>query len=229
MNPSALGRNYDKLTPEERFRLILAAGGRGDKAERDRLVRGADRITLTMPSHAPYSEAFDELALLVFIELLDDAARYQDASVRANDALDIYGAGDYVQEEEDDQREAVEELTTKSAKDKLGKRPPSVRRLELAHAAGYVLRTKMGGWKLFCERMSVPHALLWESLPGFDQLQRTLALSETGSFTPERFLRWLNDVRSREKPELTEVSLTVERVADATMELFRACVKWWGG
>ena len=39
----ALARHYDNLTPQGRFRLILAAGSRGDQAERDRLVIGAAR------------------------------------------------------------------------------------------------------------------------------------------------------------------------------------------
>ena len=70
------------LTPEERFRLILAASGRGDEAERDRLVNAAERITLSMPDHSPFAHAFSELALLVFVEMLEDAARYNDAFAR---------------------------------------------------------------------------------------------------------------------------------------------------
>ena len=38
MNASTVTKHYGLLTPEERFRLILAAGGRGDEAEQDRLV-----------------------------------------------------------------------------------------------------------------------------------------------------------------------------------------------
>jgi hypothetical protein len=54
------------LAPEERFRLILAAGARGDEAERDRLRHSGERITLRMEDHAPWAHAFDELAMIEF-------------------------------------------------------------------------------------------------------------------------------------------------------------------
>src|SRR5262245_39764486 len=38
MNVNSVVNRYKNLTPEERFRLILAASGRGDESERDRLV-----------------------------------------------------------------------------------------------------------------------------------------------------------------------------------------------
>ena len=37
MTINTLARHYDRLGAEERFRLILAAGARGDEAEQDRL------------------------------------------------------------------------------------------------------------------------------------------------------------------------------------------------
>ena len=86
MNAKSLVKHYSQLTPVERFRLILAAGARGDEAEQDRLVNAGQRITLAMQDHAPYGDAFSELALLVFIELLEEAARYEEAFVWADDA-----------------------------------------------------------------------------------------------------------------------------------------------
>ena len=47
MKANALARHYGNLTAEERFRLILAAGARGDKAEEDRLVQ-------RWPAHYPF-------------------------------------------------------------------------------------------------------------------------------------------------------------------------------
>jgi hypothetical protein len=85
------------------------------------------------------------------------------------------------------------------------------------------------GWKLFCERSSLPPFLLWQCLPAFDRLQRYLSLAEKVAFAAERFLRWLNAVRPAGEPELTEVPLTVERVADATAKVFHARVEWWSG
>src|SRR5262249_54167319 len=109
MNANTVARHYDRLTPEERFRLILAAGARGDDAERDRLAKARGRITLSMQDYAPYAHAFDELALLVYIELLEEAARYFDASIREDDASDLFGGDDEGDEEEIKDDEADEE------------------------------------------------------------------------------------------------------------------------
>ena len=103
MKPRALTRHYGALTPEERFRLILAAGGRQDLAEQDRLVMAGGRITYSLPDHAPYAYAFDDVAQLVYLELLEEAHRYRDAlhlakeegaesdpeTARLNDALAV--------------------------------------------------------------------------------------------------------------------------------------------
>ena len=101
--------------------------------------------------------------------------------------------------------------------------------LELAYAAGFLLRTKADGWKLFCERMTLSPFALWEYLPGFARLQRALTLAEKASFVPEGFLRYLNTIRPAGRPELTEGPLTVEGLADATAKLFQDRVAWWGG
>ena len=53
MNTKALAKHYSQLTPEELFRLIMAANARGDKAELDRLANAGQRITLSMSAHSP--------------------------------------------------------------------------------------------------------------------------------------------------------------------------------
>src|SRR5262245_20763515 len=94
MNTNAIARNYTLLTPGERFRLILAASGRGDHVEGDRLANAGGRITLTMPEHMPHAHAYEEVVLTIFIELLDDAARYWDAYHRAGEVRDFFGDDD---------------------------------------------------------------------------------------------------------------------------------------
>jgi hypothetical protein len=84
MKADVLARHYRLLTPEERFRLMLAAGARGDKAEQDRLVRAGQRITLSVQDHAPYAHAFEELARMIYLELLEEAAQYFDHFARAD-------------------------------------------------------------------------------------------------------------------------------------------------
>jgi hypothetical protein len=217
MKAPPLAKNYKALTPEERFRLILAASGRGDEAEGARLVTAGGRITLSMPDHAPYAQAFNDLALLTFIELLEEAASYQQAFA----ITDNLGAD----QAEETGAPADEGLAQADANEE----PACFRFLDVALAAGYMLRTKANGWKLFCERLNVPPFLLWEVLPGFKRVQRTLELTEKAAFVPEGFLRWLNRVRPKGEPELTAVPLTAEGVADTNAEAFRQRVQWWGG
>jgi hypothetical protein len=229
MKAAPLAKNYKCLTPEERFRLILAASGRGDEAERDRLKNASGRITLSMQDHAPYAQAFDDLALLFFIDILEEAARYQECLEFADETRDSIGA-DETEEESDD---AAEERDARAdegpAQEDASEEPVCFRALDIALAAGYMLRTQANGWKLFCERLDIPAFLLWKELPGFDRLQRALALAEKAAFVPEGFLLWLNRVRPKGEPELTAVPLTVEGVADANAEAFRQRVQWLGG
>jgi hypothetical protein len=255
IDTKSLARHYGNLTPEERFRLILAAGSRGDKAEQDRLVKSGGRIALSIQDHAPYAYAFDELAFLIFIELLEEAARYLEAFTHADDTLDVLGddeeeeegedvkqedGGEVAEEEgggEDEERKcdnADEEVSDATANAKSAEEARSARSLwqrffDMALAAGFVLRTKAEGWELFCERMTIPPFALWEHLPGFDRLQRALRLAERAAFAPEGFLRWLNDIRPAGEAKWTKVPLTVEGMAAATGQLFRERVDWWGG
>src|SRR5438094_7129158 len=85
MNATAVARHYGSLTPEERFRLILAAGARGDKAEQDRLASAGGRITLSVPDFSPHARAFADLELITFVELLDAAATYLELFHRAGE------------------------------------------------------------------------------------------------------------------------------------------------
>jgi hypothetical protein len=224
MNANALAKHYDRLTPEERFRLILAAGARGDHAEQDRLVNAGQRITLSMSDHSPYAHAFDECALLIFIELLEGAAFYSDRLDHADDVCSLFPDED---NEGEDGGEGAAEDEVPADQDR--RRSDGQWALDLALAAGFVLRTKAEGWKRFCERMNVPALADWEGLPGFDRLQRGLALAQKAAFDPEGFLRWWNGIRPADEPERTEVPMTVEGMADAAERLFRDRVQWWGG
>src|SRR6266849_326472 len=229
MKAPPLAKNYKCLTPEERFRLILAASGRGDEAERDRLGHAGEKITLSMPDHAPYAHAFNDLALLTFIEMLEESASYQEGFAIADNTRDTVDIDEAEEEESDDTGEETDAQGDEaSVQEDPRKEPVCMRALDIAFAAGYMLRTKANGWKLFCERLNVPPFLLWEEFPGFDRVQRALALAEKAAFVPEGFLLWLNRVRPKGEPELTAVPLTVEGVADVNAKAFRHRVQWWG-
>jgi hypothetical protein len=237
MNANHVAKHYENLTPEERFRLIMAASARGDDAERVRLVKSGKRIKLSTQDHAPYARAFDELASLVFIELLEESARYFEAFARADDAHDVCGDDEAEDADEEEEKEATSaegevsgaQLQSRSRESTSGARSTWERYLGLALAAGYVLRTKADGWKLFCERLTLPPFALWEILPGYDRLQRALRLTENAAFAAEGFVHWLNRIRPAGEPERTAAPLTVEGIAADAEKIFRACVKWWGG
>ena len=76
VNTKTLANHYSQLTPEERFRLMMAADARGDETELHRLRDTGTQITLSMPIQAPYAHAFQEMLLSTYIELLEDAALY---------------------------------------------------------------------------------------------------------------------------------------------------------
>jgi hypothetical protein len=238
MNANAVTKHYSNLTPEERFRLMVAARARGDAAERDRLINSGQRITVSTQDHAPYARAFDELAFLIFIELLEEAARYLEAFVHADDVHALFGDDD--QEEVDEEHAVAEapaaerEGSEGNAKSKLaqsdsGARSSGERYLDLALAAGFVLRTKVDGWKRFCERLTIPPLAFWEGLPGYDRLQRALKLTENAAFDAEGFVQWLNRIRPAGYPQRTLPPLTVEGMAAAAEKVFRERVERWGG
>jgi hypothetical protein len=223
MKAPPLANKYDSLTAEERFRLILAASGRGDKTERDRLKNAGAQITLSMADHSPYAHAFDEVAMLIYIELLNEAASYKEFLCSPNDACN-----DSDDEGTEDEDAAPEDTKAKSDDSLEQEDPDFIRTLDLALAIGYLLQTKANGWKLFCERLNVPPFLHWEILPGFDRLQHTLAIAEKAAFVPEGFLRWLNRRRPKGMPELTTVPITAEGIATEIAEAYRQRARWWG-
>ena len=67
-----LGRLYDRLTPEERFRSKVLALARGDEEESERLIRTCPRRGYTMNDWGFVGrwEAARELALLAYVEVV---------------------------------------------------------------------------------------------------------------------------------------------------------------
>ena len=67
-----LGRLYDRLTPEERFRLDVLAMARGDEAESERLTATCPRRDYTMNDwdFVGRWEAARELALLAYVDVV---------------------------------------------------------------------------------------------------------------------------------------------------------------
>jgi hypothetical protein len=71
-NKKGLGRLYDRLTPEERFRLDVLALARGDEEESERLTATCPRRGYTMNDWGFVGrwEAARELALLAYVDVV---------------------------------------------------------------------------------------------------------------------------------------------------------------
>jgi hypothetical protein len=145
-------KHYDRLTPEERFQLILAAGGRGDALEQGRVRRAGSRRQFAMQDHAPFALAFGEVSRNFYLELLEQAHRFADA-INAAGSREGTAAGAPSAADVDEAERRV-------------------------WAASQALRALAGGWKLFCERLHVPPLALWRHLPGYTRLEAVLRLAE---------------------------------------------------
>jgi hypothetical protein len=215
MNRNAIARQYHNLTPEERFKLILAAGARSDAAEQERLLRAGGRVALSLADHEPHARAFDELAVTIYVELLARSADYVELILRAGD-------GEHPSDDEDEQDEAV--ATADSAELECRERL-----MDLALLKGFYLKTTADGWNQFCAAENLPALAIWECMPGFARLRDALALAERAAFIPEGVVAWLNRMRDEGKPEVTQPPVTPDEVAAWLGKQFRERVKWWGG
>ena len=214
MNANAIAKHYDKLTPEERFCLGMAAHARGDDVEFARLRDSCRSITVRILDWNPLKSAFDELALRVFIELQEWVAdHFQKITLIDTDELGIW-----------DSDENGLPLHPVARHLKLPTHCLSTR------SSGFILKTKADGWKLFCERLNIEPLTFWEKLPGFKRLQNTLFVVETDHYTPDEMARWCNRVRKAGVPETTVDGLiSPSKVANELEETFRHLVKWAGG
>ncbi len=229
MKGGLTARHYSTLTGEERFRLILAASGRGDEQERDRLGRSAQVITVTRQDHAPYGHAFSELVWLTFIELVEDATRFREAQEAAWTGFGFCEGCGRLRGEGCAEVETGDEGTAADGPEEPGEPHDCQRCRALAGASAYVLCVKAEGWRLFCEGMNANASILWEGVPGRERLLRDLAEAQEAALPPEEMLAWLNRIRPEGEPEAESVKLTAESVAEATERMFRERVRWWGG
>jgi hypothetical protein len=246
MNANTVTRQYSKLTPKERFRLIAAAVARNDEVERDRLAAAGEVITLTMRDHVPLQEAFYHMERSYSIAMHAAATAYLLASHRLDDADLLDGA--YEAEPEDDVAWVEEE--DKGGGDAAGagyaggvwaEEDPhrELTWLEWLHGQarekGYMLKMNAEGWKLFCGRIGIPPSLdAWEGLPGFHDVQLALRLLEKGAFprpfSLDEVRQWRGRDRDPGEPEVTEAEVgTAELLADELEKIFRDNVVSWGG
>jgi hypothetical protein len=159
VNTKALSNHYSQLSAEERFQLILAARSRNDEAERERLENAGKRITMTMPDHSPYTHAFQELQIAMYVELLEDAAFLHDCNARAEAAhLASYEAPRV-------KKKRASTPKPDGRNRKVADEKPAWHRSEqLTYGAGFLFKVKLEGWNMFCERLGISSAPLWNQL-----------------------------------------------------------------
>jgi hypothetical protein len=233
VNTKTIANRYSQLTPEELFRLIMAANARADEVERDRLANAGQRITLSMSAHSPYALAFGELSFVTYMDLLEEAANFLDEHQRATNAAGLVGARMPIRRRARATTRNEEVPAVENAADDADK-PPLWTHADVVNAIGFFFKAKLIGWKFFCERWNAAPLSLWEhgEYPGLDRLKRTWALVRNGLAFPTTadLVRWLNTVRPIGDPELTEANImTAERIADSLDAQFRERVRWWGG
>jgi hypothetical protein len=217
MNANAMTRHYDRLTPAERFPLILQANARGDEAEADRLASAAGWLAFRQRDFTPYAEAFRDLAEAVYMELFDltlwfvEIDRFYDDAARGDAEAD--------EDDPDTDAETEQECDVEAGGDDGG--PPECdydgghaecdRTFDLLLAAGFILKTKLAGWKLFCDRRHIPAFALWEYMPGYKRLKEYFDRVERTSgpaHVREGMLRWSNGIaRKKGQPERTDAEL----------------------
>jgi hypothetical protein len=79
MSKNGLHKHYDKLEPEERFRLDVLATARGDTEESERLTRTCQRQTYTM-NHRGYTGRWTgtyEITLRMYIAINNELSKLQ--------------------------------------------------------------------------------------------------------------------------------------------------------
>jgi hypothetical protein len=239
VNTKTLAKQYHLLTAEERFRLIAAAGARGDTVEQDRLGKASPHVSFSTRDYTPWARAFDEIATITFMELLEDAAKYRDCHERWSNEVEMMKDEDEKEEEGDEEAadESEADLATPEADtDAPEERSNATRFLDLFLAQGFFLKTKADGWKLFCDRFGIPPFALWELYPGYERLKWNLEMTEDSeqrpgaAFLPEGMLRVLRTFHPDNKPAPTLDNLiSPQKVADEFEEFYQQRVVWWGG
>jgi hypothetical protein len=248
MNTRTLANHYEVLTAEERFRLIVAAGVRGDDAEQKRLISASGWRSFRQRDYMPFSEAFEELANVVYMAATDALAEFVEAEGRYTyaeeldtdeefDAHEPTGAEDIADDDRaDDEPNAVTADHSDDQDDERPERSLWQRFLDLWLATGFMLKTMVAGWELFCNRRQLPPFALWELLPGYERLCHYQTLIEGipdlpgPAFAAEGIVRFLNDIRPTDEPLVVQADIiSPECVADGLDELFNSLVKRHGG
>jgi hypothetical protein len=228
---STLSNIYQYLTAEERFRLVLAAAARGDFAERDPLSQSSKLVPLQVQDYRPWAEAFTELATTIFMEMVEIAHRHRETIREWVDVAQSVDRARAKEEKRTGKRRGFPDHGEMTEDEEL-----ELELLRGAFGTGFILKTKIAGWKSFCDRMNMPAFTIWEFLPGYERLEKAMTdLDETKNpmaiaFSAEEMLGFLKNIRPEGFAEPTADGLiSAEAVADGLRQMLRDGVKQHGG
>jgi hypothetical protein len=250
MKQSGHARYYDRLSPEERFRLDVLATARGDKEESELLTRTCPRMTYTM-NHRGFTGRWTgifEITLRMYIAINNDVAKLQiiDAfrelvpysqTLSHNIAFDAYFAG-----HEAGSRHAWGQANMEGAPPQWpddgpngelmepdeDERDPAIERdMDELDAAAEEYRTVLVELLDRLERELATNALsLWEGFAAFCEECVGVPAENVVTVVLERVASRIEDLQTRaERLELEAVPQTVEEIREGLTESWRVVEK----
>lgn len=174
MNTKISSKMYDQLTARERLSLLLAASGRQDAVERQRLMDSAPRESFSAPHHYGLITALVKAADTHLLSLLDVAASYWQWwgllgwHHVSRHSQTVAGQG------------GVAATSALPVEDK-----EELRLMGMVRFQGYLFITYVDGWKQFCRDWPLDPAPLLHSKPGWDMVVRTEAQARKDAYLPE--------------------------------------------
>jgi hypothetical protein len=166
MNSKTLARAYDKLTPQERLSLLVAAFARGDEAECDRILRAAPMIRMRVSADFGVTHAFFWVAMLSHAEQLASAVGFWQAhSMAADELLQVESS------EGDDRLAFVMDM----------------------HA--WRFRMERQAWRRFCDESSIDPDAYMNGMPGQCQIELVESILLEGPSDDELAERIRNERR----------------------------------
>jgi hypothetical protein len=173
MNTTNLVRQYDALTPWERLPLIVAAEGRGDEVEANRLVRSAPKLSFHIANCWGLVQGLDHLAKHYLLGQLELAVTYW----RVMGILDqepLPGETRIAKQREERLWRAIETL-----------------------AFRFVVRAD--GWKLSCRQLQVDPDISLRDLHGYEAVCHMEKVARHLACTPEEAIACLRDAVESDK------------------------------
>lgn len=107
----------------------------------------------------------------------------------------------------------------------------------LSRYNGFLLLTRVAGWKLFCERLGIPPYAVWAELPGFHRLRAAVEPAKGEHGPPidafdragmERYLSEIGSIHATDEEPTSVTPPTPESYADDFDQILTERARFWG-